>query len=301
MKALYLIWPDHVYIDKCIEAGIDTLIVAIYSNPGDANNGSYFNTWDQIKDVFVRYHDKVKCIALPVLYSMWEDTPEGQRFVQANKSYPRSFCPTSKEFFEKRFAPIRQLVTDGLAHSIILDPEHYSNCPHIYSEEIRCDCPQCVSISHEDQWKMRGSFIKAEPSIKGQLWASSWWSMMNYNNTSLMLTEETYMGEAASCGKRWNLAKQQRKVKKECGAKYDIVPGVFIEVFHSPDLFLENLKVCLKHYGSYWIYTQKMMSRWSKIPKTEIETIKKNYGGFYEERLVDEVDPNFFTKLKAIN
>lgn len=301
MKALYLIWPHAEYIDKCIESGIDTLIVAIYSLPGDNNNGAYFNTWDQIKDVFVRYHDKVKCVALPVLYSMWADTPEGQRFVQANKSYPRSFCPTNKAYFESRFAPIRQLVNDGLAHSVILDPEHYSDCPHIFSEEIRCDCPQCAPISHEDQWKMRSSFIKAEPSIKGQLWASSWWSMMTYNNISLMLTEETYSGEAASCGKRWNLAKQQKRVKKECGAKYDIVPGVFMESFRSPDLFLENLKVCLKHYGSYWIYSQHEMSRWSKISEKEMDECAKNYGGYYEKRLVDEVDPNFFTKLKAIN
>ena len=27
MKGLYLLWADHVYIDKALEAGIDTLIV----------------------------------------------------------------------------------------------------------------------------------------------------------------------------------------------------------------------------------------------------------------------------------
>ena len=296
---LYLIWPDAKYIDKCIEAGIDTLIVAIYSNPGDANNGAYFNTWDQTKDVFVRYHDKVKCIALPVLYSMWEDTPEGQRFVQANKSYPRSFCPTNKEYFEKRFAPIRQLVKDGLAHSVILDPEHYSDCPHIFSEEIRCDCPQCAPISHEDQWKMRSSFIKAESSIIGQLWASSWWSMITYNNPSQMLTEDTYGGEAFECGKRWGLSKQQSRVKKH-GAKYNIVPGAFIEVFESTDRFIDYLKVLLKHYNGYWIYSQRMFSRWSKITDGETTALKNMYG-FYHMGRMDEVDPNFFNKLKAIN
>jgi len=43
-----------------------------------------------------------------------------------------------------------------------------------------------------------------------------------------------------------------------------------------------------------------MFSRWSKMDKGQIEDFRKS-SGFYEERLVDEVDPNFFTKLKAIN
>jgi hypothetical protein len=32
MKGLYVIWPDEEYIDKCVESGIDTLILSITLN-----------------------------------------------------------------------------------------------------------------------------------------------------------------------------------------------------------------------------------------------------------------------------
>ena len=88
------------------------------------------------------------------------------------------------------------------------------------------------------------------------------------------------------------------------GCNMTIVPGAFIEMFRSTDTFIRYLKYLKTHSpydGGYWIYTQMMFSRWSKLPKSEIDSLAKKNGGFYETRLIDEVDPDFFAKLKDLN
>lgn len=302
-KMLYLIWPDHVYIDKCIEAGIDTLIVAVYSLPGDKNTGNYFDTWEQTLDVFKRYHDKVKCIALPVIYEFFEDLPESQCFMQANKYYRRSFCPTSEEHIKWRLGPFKELYEKGLCHEVILDTEHYTGAPMIYSEEVRCDCPRCAGMSWEDQWKTRAGMIKKYPMVTGQMWSHKWWGLSCYPNPSWLLSEETYMvGSGEGCSTKFGYKREQASAKKKHNVKYRFIPGAWIEPCNGTDKFLDYLKYLKSNspYEGYWIYTQKMFSRWSKMDKGQIEDFRKS-SGFYEERLVDEVDPNFFTKLKAIN
>jgi hypothetical protein len=304
MKGLYLIWPDHTYIDRAIEAGIDTLLVTFYNLPGELNDGSYFDTFEQSKAVFERYKNSgVRLIAVPAIYQFWSDLPESERFFQGGKSYSRGFCPTSVDHIEKMMAPFRDLVNQGLCHEVIWDTEHYSVVPQIYAQEIECDCFRCMNINHEDQWKRRADIMKKETWSTGQMCYNSWWSMGCYNNSSKFLTESTYDLGGKKFGRRFDLWKQKREAKKH-GVSYHITPGVFLEVFSSTDTFFEYIKWLKSHCpydGGYWIYTQKAMSRWSKMTEDGgIKKLEQDYG-YYERRLIDIVDPNFFAKLKDIN
>jgi hypothetical protein len=298
MKGLYLLWADHIYIDKALEAGIDTLIVPFYSLPGDANDGAYFPTFDQAKDVLVRYKGKAKLIAGPVLYQIWAEIPEEDRFVQSGKSFPRHFCPTSEVYVERIMAPFAKLYAGGLIDEVMFDVEHYTGEPKMFSEIIKCECSRCLGMNHDDQWKRRASLIKKYPYVTGQFAHDSWWSLLCYNSPTV-LNEGTYA--LTGFRARWDIWWAEKFMLWFHKVRYSTAPGAFIEIFNSTDKYLDYLKYLNKHYGGYWIYTQKMFSRWSKIPQSEIDGCRDGYGGYYETRLVDEVDPEFFKKLKALN
>ena len=78
--------------------------------------------------------------------------------------------------------------------------------------------------------------------------------------------------------------------------------GVFIEVFDSTDKYLKQLEKMLNSwlYDGYWIYTHHELSKNSKIYQKDIESLRKDFG-YYEERMVDKVDPGFFIKLRTLN
>ncbi|MFH1408969.1 MAG: hypothetical protein ABIH34_03610, partial [Nanoarchaeota archaeon] len=236
MKGLYLLWADHIYIDKALEAGIDTLIVPFYSLPDDANDGGYFPTFDQAKDVFVRYKGKAKLIAAPVLYELWSDLPMDERFAQKGQYLPRHFCPTSESRLDKVMAPFVKLHAQGLVDEVVFDVEHYTGEPKMFSKEIRCECSRCVGMSHEDQWKRRRDLMKKYPCCTGQLALDSWWSLRCYNKPKV-LNEGTYA--LTGFKNRWNIWWAQRIASWFHGVNYTVVPGAFIEIFRSTDTFLE--------------------------------------------------------------
>jgi len=300
MKGLYLLWADHVYIDKALEAGIDTLIVPFYSLPEDANYGKYFPTFDQAKDVFIRYKGKARLIASPVLYQFWSDLPIDERFVQGGRSFPQHICPTSETYIDRFMAPFVKLRAQGLVDEVVPDVEHYTGEPKIYNDKIRCECSRCALLSHEDQWKHRAMLLKKYPYITGQLAHDSWWSLNCYTQKRVF-TENTYSESGFVTRLQMWIVKFLATFH---GCNMTIVPGAFIEMFRSTDTFIRYLKYLKTHSpydGGYWIYTQMMFSRWSKLPKSEIDSLAKKNGGFYETRLIDEVDPDFFAKLKDLN
>ena len=299
MKGLYLLWADHIYIDKALAAGIDTLIVPFYSLPDDVNDGGYFPTFDQAKDVFVRYKGKVRLIASPVLYQFWASLPKDEMFVQNGVYFPRHICPTSETHIDRFMAPFVKLHSQGLIDEVMPDVEHYTGEPKIYNDKIRCECPRCAPLSHEDQWKHRAMLMKKYPYVTGQMAHDSWWSLNCYSQKKV-LSENTY--SESGIGKRLQMWSVKRLAKSH-DCNMTIIPGAFIEMFRSTDKFIGYLGYLQSHcpYEGYWIYTQKMFSRWSKLPQSEIDSLSKGNGGFYETRLVDEVDPGFFSKLRALN
>jgi hypothetical protein len=302
MIGLYTIWPDFDYIDKAIQAGINTLLVPFYNLPGKPYDGWYFDTYETSLSVLQRYKGTgVKLIACPVLYPGWYDVDKDDRFVSGGTEYKNHFCPISTNHIETFIAPFRDLFIQGLCHEVIWDAEHYTGKPKMFDQKIRCECQRCNGLSFKDQWEIRASNIKNDKFITGQFPYNSAWSMNCFDGNGKMLTEDTYNGEGnlQTRLKLWG-ARFVDTWKNDC-PKYSIVPGAFMEIFKTPDLFLKYLKYLKTHfpYDGYWIYSQKMMSKNSRIPQSEIQAISN--GGFYEMRLVDEVDPNFFQKLKEIN
>jgi hypothetical protein len=302
MRGLYVIWPDFQYIDEAVKAGIDTLLVCFYSHSW-APAPSAFDSWATSVSVLERYKGQVRLIACPIVMERWMPVDEGHRFVSGGKEYPFVFCPTSQEWMGKIFSPFKDLQAKGLCDGIIYDVENYVGGPRLFQEQIRCECSRCALLSVEDQWKQRSHVMLRDGFNQGQLIYSSWWSLQCYPN-ALCLTEDTYadMGRCDSFKLRRRLGKEQKKAEKERGFHYTLVPGLFIEVFKSLDQFLKQLKYLSTHYPyeGYWIYSQKIFSRISRMSEEEMKKLEGGFG-YYERRLIDQVDGNFFNKLKELN
>jgi len=69
-KTMYVIWPDYDYIDKAIEAGIDTLLVLTYHNV----------TEEDIDNLFKRYNGKVTLIPVVSWVGLSTVVPLEQQF-----------------------------------------------------------------------------------------------------------------------------------------------------------------------------------------------------------------------------
>ncbi len=301
MKAVYLIWPDFDYIDRFIEAGIDTLIVAFSSIDGFPDDPTgYFDPWAKSVSILEKYKNSgVRLIACPSAYPSWFLVPKGSRFVSGGVEYPGHYCPTDASYIEQQTAPFRHLVNIRLCHEVIWDVEHYTGKPEMYVDQIRCECSRCLTFSQESQWKQRAILMSKDTFSTGQLNYHSWWSLNCYSEKK-MLTERTY--EESGIGERFNMWNIKRKAKKH-GCNMKIIPGAFPELFRSTDKFLEYLKYLKSHcpYEGYWIYTQKMFSKNSRMAQSEIDAIARGNKGFYETRLIDDIDPGFFGKLKVLN
>lgn len=292
MKMLYTIWPDYEYIDEAIKAGIDTLIVSFYSHPW-AKAPDNFDSWETSVSVLERYKGKVKLYACPVVMESWIKVTPGHQF-RSGFDYPHVYCPTSQEWMGLIFAPFKDLQNKGLLDGIIYDVEDYVKGAPIYQQPIPCECPRCQGMSHEQQWALRADIFKRDPFNAGQLIYNSKWSMQCYS-PGLYLTEDTY-GTKGLCDS-FKMRRKLEKQKKQSGLNYTIVPGVFLEVFKDLDDFFRQLQYWKKHYGGFWIYNQKCLSKYSKISTAEMDQLERGYG-YYERRLIDQVDSNFFSRLR---
>ena len=296
MKALYCMWPDFGYIDQAVNTGaVDTLLIAFYSHPW-APAPATFDSWETSVSVLERYKGKVKLIACPVTMEKWMPVDAGHRFKFGGVEDLYTFCPTSEFWMGKIFAPFKDLQNKGMCDGIIYDVENYPKGPALFQNQIACECDRCRSKfpSQESQWAYRRSVMQKDNFNMGQFIYNNPWSMQCYNN-ALYLTEDTY-GKKDKCdGFKWRWANDKLAKK----GNYTIVPGVFLEAYKSTDDFLTQLKYWQKHYGSWWIYSQHMLSRNSKMTEEGMKELEGGFG-YYERRLMADVDGNFFNKLKSI-
>jgi len=294
-----------------IASGIDTLIVAFYNLPHDPYVEYYESYIPPIK-VLERYKNTtINMIIAPCWTRPWYIIPEDQRFVQNGKLLLGTPCPISQDYIDNRIDPALELINQGFAQGILWDTEHYeakkgTNIIPFFGKDdkgVRCECKNCEALTWEEQWKKHRNYVKFKLQglqFNGHFPYNTYWSLDRYPDTPFLFTEDTYSDQRDRFKTLWMFRLKRLWDRVYHGVRYTVVPGIFIETLPL-NRFFEYLKYCQKAYGGYWIYSQKMFSKYSKMGEAEIEEIKKGFGGYYETRLVDVVDVEFFERLNIIN
>lgn len=296
MKAFYAIWPDEKYIDQLIDAGIDTLLLAWYDIPKDPPSG-YYDPYDRLVGIARRYNQRVKVLAVVNWARQWTTVPEGHQLLYQGIYRKRTPCIKSVEYMDSRVRPALDLVRQGIVHSVIWDLEAYehnnSDVLKIFEEKIACECPRCAGVSWETQWEDHQIMLKERLGpinpINGHLPIRRDWALKRYPTTPILFTEDTYEDygqevKKEKCKWWWNMLTDRRR-----GVKYTVHPGFYIEMI-PPDKYISSLAYASKQsvFGhGYWIYSEWWFSRYSKAAQTT--------------RKIDDVNPNFFRDLKALN
>lgn len=300
MKGLYIIWPDTEYIDKAIAAGIDTLLINLSDIPKDPPS-VYYDSYETTIALLERYKDnkRLKKYIMPYWVRQWVDIPAEQQMVHNGVKITRTPCTTNRAYIESRVNPVVGLYKQGLCDGILWDVEEYGSavpeqCLKIFGQEVKCECEYCKDLSFKEQWNIHRNIVKGllqEIPVNGHIpYLKNWWGLDRYPGEPIVLLGDSYYGYTWKDRLSWWWIKQ--KLKLLHGIKCNVMPGIFLEVLPY-DKFFDLLQYTLKHYDSYWIYTQKIMSRNSRITEDEIKTL--GYVNF------DLVTDDFFARLKEIN
>ena len=86
IKALYVMWPDDDYLDKAIEAGINTLFISLYDSTPK----------EKTQALFKKYSKKaVNLIPIVANIQPGKILPVDQQFFDGQKYYAATPCPTN--------------------------------------------------------------------------------------------------------------------------------------------------------------------------------------------------------------
>lgn len=315
LKGMYLIWPDEEYIDKAINAGIDTLLVTLHSLRPDRPQSS-FGTYQETVDILRMCNVKgVKVFIVPTMVHQmyWGDLsiPESERFFNGTKRL-RTPCPTSKEAIRLAFEYVIPLFHLGLYSGLILDMEEYG-CGQIadilpyhrdFGMDYTCRCNRCAGLSSKDQRRTHSqnllTFLSAEKiTVTGLMPYDNPYLWKAFVNETWWFTETTY-----DKFKVWDrVLKYTWQNKYKYGSKVKLISaGLWVERFYA-GTFLEHLKLVGKSstIDGIWIYPQARMSKHSPFHEgvTDPELAKlSNYYTSLIDSNAKEADPDFFNKLK---
>jgi hypothetical protein len=312
MKALYVIWPDFDYIDKFIEAGIDTLLVTFFDLP-NTKTSNWFNSWIDSVSVCERYKNTdVKILAVPLWSRYWTPVIKDQQFINNGVSLEYVPCPTCEEYINNTLDPFLILLSENLINGVVWDLEAYANgTPGIidyWKCGSKCECSRCKDMSWQDQFKYHAELYKnkfQDVKTQGILELDDWCQLKRLPHYCTIYTERTYIETNKWDYFKYSLNLRLKRLYNRVlhQLNYNFVAGAFMEISPSTDVYLNYLETILKSklFDGYWIHTQKMCSKYSKMSNNEIGKIKLAYNGYYETGLIDSVDPQFFNKLKALN
>lgn len=310
MKALYILFPDYNYIDKCIESGIDTLIIPNQTISEQENNtynpeyGSYSETISLLK----YYKDvKVKKLLCILPYPYWKDFNPQLAFFDGKRHRLRTPCPTSTFPISTRLA-LAQNLCQKYDTELILDMENYGsylttesldiNGSH-FGPDITCKCKACESVAKKNktiEWWMFNNMCRNYKPI-GQLANYNAWTYGKFKETPYIFVEKTYpMGGTGWFDlfkiklnlKKWILINRYWLKRK---AKY--IAGAWLERFPEND-FINYIEKMYKSFDGYWIYSQCRLSPESPY---HYKNLDKQPKPFYNYLVTDE----FFLKLKRLN
>lgn len=312
IKGLYIIWGDPYYIDRCIDSGINTLLVANqHLTPEEDEQriphwGSYKNTID----ILTRYRGQVKLVLVPLYMKFWGRLEPHQMFLDAGYYRQKTPCPTSFNWVTDRLKKAEKicheygadLVMDVEGYGASVDKDILNLGSGKYWPKYFCDCERCEIktdgkvFKKIHQWNIHNQYNRMffkKYRISGQLLNTNHWTFSRYSDKPYIFLEGTYpMGST----KKWNLMSKLFQAKKwEYINRYifrkdaHYVPGVWLERFKE-DEFFDYLAWLRKYYDSFWIYSQSRLSKYS--PYHADQTRQPN--PYYHK----VVSPSFFKQLK---
>jgi len=267
MKAFYCLWPNYDYIDKLVDAGIDTILLTAHDLPWEKESG-YYDSKKLVIDTAIRYRGKCKIFLVPLwirdpnYYSILED----QQWVnESGNKVKETPCPTNVSYIRSRVIPTIDFAEDMGCTGIIWDLEHLGyhinpaeNIPFYSSSspKYKCYCNECKKYNIENLWKVHANLIKqllqnSEIKIHGQFPYSYGWTMRQYPQSLLHFTEETYKKNIGWFERlKWFFSYWKYEVSPK------IIPGVWCEWFPEDNLinYTRNLK---KQYGHFWLYSHE--------------------------------------------
>jgi len=289
-KGMYIIWPDELYIDQAVKAGIDTLLVNL-------NDGTPRSETERLCR---KYHDQgVTVVPTVALVQPNYALEDDEQFFDGTNRIPHYYCPTSSERIDKLLSVPLHLCKSWAANAVGIDDEDYvpGMKYHENYTQYPCQCQRCKTLSVDQQRSMHADMIRQAlgeiplyhmPHINPYIWRIG----------SVWCNEHTY----EKWGAYDRVLKNTRKMKKKTISTRNI-SGVWAEKF-SAHRYLDRLKsiVTSPATDGYWIYSHMRFSRnslWRTHPETPeaIETLKS----LPYQSLIDEEMPAFFEELRALN
>jgi len=163
-KAFYCLWADYDMIDKAIDAGIDTLIVANQNlEPWEDEIYTHWGTYKECTETAERYRERVKLVFCPLYFPFLHDLPESWSLIEKDGTIRRRTpCPSSYVLLEYRMSGVLDFCHKHGIRDVIFDPEPYLHKKydsiqewnnHVYGPAKRCYCPRCKGLPTNDQWR----------------------------------------------------------------------------------------------------------------------------------------------------
>jgi hypothetical protein len=303
-KALYILWPDTYRIAQSVEAGIDTLLVAMYTPRPDITQAELFGTYDQIVSLLAmlrRNHPKVQILLVPTWYQEnWAFMPPEEQFMAQGRRYAKTPCPTSTWHIDWVMEYPLGLLKQGMCDGLIFDMEHYgwdhdSDILPYYLDEgsgLRCECHRCgdmdVSMQRRTQaGNIKYRLLRGGCGISGCMPYSNPWLMQAWTGkTTLWFNEFTYKKFSTS------RVKPHVKANRQLETPIEAINGIWAEWFTAPGLlkYIEEVGSSPLSDG-IWIYPQVRFSIYSKL--TDYEKTPPPY-----THAVDYEMPTFFGEMK---
>lgn len=302
MKGLWVMWYDYEIIDKAIAAGIDTLLINAFDLPKEPAS-NHFDSYDRLIECLTRYKDNkdIKKYIVPLWNRPWVEIPADQQMFWNGAYHKHTACIANYAYLASRINPAVEIYKMGLCDGIIWDVEEYGrgtgkDIIEFFSEKNKCECINCTGLSvytWEQQWRIHQYFCKKllkDVPVNGHMPSREVWGLQRYPNDVLLMLETTYGGITP-----WQTAKllmYQMRNKLLYGLNYTLCPGLWIEALPYDDFF-KNIGRALNIYGGYWIFAQRIFSRYSKCTAQSLLD-----SGCVNTEVVDDA---FFERLKEIN
>ena len=280
MKAFYCLWPNFKYIDKLVDAGIDTILLCAHSLPFDRGNvNPYYDSKSTIISVIKRYQSSVDLLLSPTWIRPWVKLPIDQRWVlRDGRKMQFQPCPSNELYMDERIGDSIRFASKYKMKGIIWDLEHYGHnrgivIPYYMNfnkPKDRCYCHRCKSQKIKNIWddhahniNLRlvrfGSHLRAHGSYP----YTGGWTIRQYPDTHLHFTEETYKKDISFWEEfKWKCNHKKYKTSPT------IIPGAWAEYF-SEEGYINYLKKLKKKYGHFWIYSHEKFG--NKIPDPHID------------------------------
>ena len=298
MRGLYVIWPDFEYIDRCIDSGIDTLLVSCYNFPDDGIVNSGFDTYQTSMSVIDRYRSKgIRCLLIPSYIRQWNPIPVGQQYINNGTVYPNTPCPNSFPYMLSRIQPALDLYLNNKVDGLIFDFEMYSGGLNYLDEKHKCECPNCNDLSWKEQWennkKMMATFLRLNEI--GTMPYPTYWGFRRLNADDISYYDEDYY--VGFTWKKYFKTLKNRLINELIhDVNYKEYAGVWLEVLSYDDFFYSLNKISNSRvFDGWWIYSQKRLSKNSGITEEIAQDMREKFG-MYEMSLVGD---DFFARLKA--